>query len=139
MIQARWRRCRRARAVGQGARAATAELREVWSFERGNSLLTNTPAAAHALVRRFQIAEQLDDAVQLFKVHLPYHESDHILAIAANLFVGGTCLEDQANLQHSEAVRRMLGARPDSRPHDGRRLPATLPGAGPRRPAPRTR
>ncbi len=61
-------------------------------------------------VRRFRVAEQLDDAVQLFKVHLPYHESDHILAIAANLFVGGTCLEDQANLQHSEAVRRMLGA-----------------------------
>ena len=63
-----------------------------------------------AFVRRFQIAQQLDDGVQLFKVHLPYHESDHILAIAANLFVGGTCLEDQANLQHSEAVRRMLGA-----------------------------
>ncbi len=64
----------------------------------------------NAFVRRLRIAEQLDDAVQLFKVHLPYHESDHILAIAANLFVGGTCLEDQANLQHSEAVRRMLGA-----------------------------
>ena len=63
-----------------------------------------------AFVRRFQIAEQLNDAVQLFKVHLPYHESDHILAIAANLFVGGTCLEDQTNLQRSEAVRRMLGA-----------------------------
>jgi hypothetical protein len=63
-----------------------------------------------AFVRRFQIAEQLDDAVQLFKVHLPYHESDHILAIATNLFVGGTCLEDETNLQRSEAVRRMLGA-----------------------------
>ena len=61
-------------------------------------------------VRRFRIAEQLDAAVQLFKVHLPYHESDHILAMVASLFVGGTCLEDQANLQGSEAVRRILGA-----------------------------
>lgn len=26
------------------------------------------------------------------------------------MFVGGTCLEDQANLQQSEAVRRILGA-----------------------------
>ena len=63
-----------------------------------------------ALARRFRVAERLDAAVQVFKIHLPYHEADHILAIAANLFVGGTCLEDQANLQQSEAARRMLGA-----------------------------
>jgi hypothetical protein len=63
-----------------------------------------------ALTRRFRIAERIDAAVQLFKIHLPYHESDHVLAIAANLFVGGTCLEDQANLQQSEAVCRLLGA-----------------------------
>lgn len=63
-----------------------------------------------ALARRFRIAERLDAGVQVFKVHLPYHESDHVLAIAANLFVGGTCLEDQANLQQSEAVCRLLGA-----------------------------
>ncbi len=67
-----------------------------------------------AFVRRSQIAERLDDAVQLFKVHLPYHESDHILAIAANLFVGGTCLEDQTNLQRSEAVpHARCGSDPD--------------------------
>jgi hypothetical protein len=63
-----------------------------------------------AFTRRFRIAERLDAAVRLFKIHLPYHESDHVLAIAANLFVGGTCLEDQANLQQSEAVCRLLGA-----------------------------
>jgi len=63
-----------------------------------------------ALARRFRFAERIDSAVHLFKLHLPFHESDHILAIAANLFVGGTCIEDQANLQQSEAVRRLLGA-----------------------------
>lgn len=63
-----------------------------------------------AFVRRFDVAARLDDAVHLFKVHLPYHESDHLLAMAANLFVGGTCLEDQANLQQSEAALRLLGA-----------------------------
>ncbi len=63
-----------------------------------------------ALARRFRFAERIDNAVHLFKLHRPFHESDHILAIAANLFVGGTCIEDQANLQQSEAVRRLLGA-----------------------------
>lgn len=63
-----------------------------------------------ALSRRFRIAERVDAALRLFKIHLPYHESDHVLAIAANLFVGGTCLEDQANLQQSDAVCRLLGA-----------------------------
>jgi hypothetical protein len=62
------------------------------------------------IVKRFRVAERLDDAVRVLKVHLPFHESDHILAIAANLFVGGTCIEDQANLQQSEAVCRLLGA-----------------------------
>jgi hypothetical protein len=63
-----------------------------------------------ALARRFRIAERVHAAVRLFKIHLPYHESDHELAIAANLFVGKTCLEDQANLQRSEAVCRLLSA-----------------------------
>jgi hypothetical protein len=63
-----------------------------------------------ALARRLRVAERIDAAVQVFKLHLPFFESDHVLAVAANLFCGGTCLEDQANLQHSEAVRRMLGA-----------------------------
>jgi hypothetical protein len=63
-----------------------------------------------ALVRRFKVAELFDEAVHVFKVHLPFHESDHVLAQAANLFVGGTCLEDQANLQQSEAACRLLGA-----------------------------
>ena len=63
-----------------------------------------------AFARRFQIGETLDDVVHLLKLHRPFHESDHVLAIAASLFVGGTCLEDLANLQHSEAVRRILGA-----------------------------
>src|SRR4030095_12762662 len=62
------------------------------------------------LARRFDVAKRIDDVVRGFRPHVPYHDADHVLAIAANLFVGGTCLEDQANLQHSEAVRRILGA-----------------------------
>lgn len=62
------------------------------------------------LVRRFKVAQLLDQQVHVLKQHKPYHESDHILAMAFNLYVGGTCLEDLSELQHSLAVHRLLGA-----------------------------
>jgi hypothetical protein len=65
---------------------------------------------AQQFMRRFGVAQRLDNALALFKRHAPYHESDHVLALAYTLYADGTCLEDQAVLQGSEAVRRMVGA-----------------------------
>ena len=65
---------------------------------------------AQQFVRRFRVAQRLDEALVLFKRHAPYHESDHVLALGYTLYVDGTCLEDQAVLQGSEAVRRLVGA-----------------------------
>ncbi|MDZ4346424.1 MAG: IS1380 family transposase [Candidatus Binatia bacterium] len=65
---------------------------------------------AQQFVRRFGVAKRIDEALELFKRHAPYHESDHVLALAYTLYADGTCLEDQAALQGSEAVRRMVGA-----------------------------
>ena len=65
---------------------------------------------AQQFVRRFGVAKRLDDALMLFKRHAPYHESDHVLALAYTLYTDGTCLEDQSALQGSEAVRRLVGA-----------------------------
>ncbi len=56
------------------------------------------------------IPKILNKHVSVLKRHLPYHESDHILAQAFNLYCGGTCIEDIANLQQSEAVLRLVGA-----------------------------
>ncbi len=67
-------------------------------------------ALAAGMVKRLGVARELDERLHLLKMHRPYHESDHVLAQVYNLFVGGECLEDMANLQGSEAVRRMLGA-----------------------------
>lgn len=67
-------------------------------------------ALAAEFVRRFKVAQRIDQHVRVLEVHRPYHESDHVLAQAFNLYVGGTCIEDVANLQHSEPVRRILGA-----------------------------
>ena len=67
-------------------------------------------ALAAGLARRLDLPRLLDERLCLLKRQLPYAESDHVLFQVYNLFVGGSCLEDLANLQGSEAVRRMLGA-----------------------------
>jgi hypothetical protein len=65
---------------------------------------------AQQFVRRFRVAQRLDQALKLFKRHAPYHESDHVLALTYTLYADGACLEDQAALQGSEAVCRLVGA-----------------------------
>jgi hypothetical protein len=65
---------------------------------------------AQQFVRRFRVAQRFDSALKLFKRHAPYHESDHVMALAYTLYADGRCLEDQAALQGSEAVRRVVGA-----------------------------
>jgi hypothetical protein len=67
-------------------------------------------AVATAFLRRFRVAPAIDERVQVLKLHRPFHESDHVLAQALSLYVGGECLEDQAALQHDEGVLRLLGA-----------------------------
>jgi hypothetical protein len=78
--------------------------------ERGQVTPYGGLAAAAGLVRKLELPRLLDEGLEILKLHLPYTESDHVLAQVYNLYVGGTCLEDLANLQGSEAVRRMLGA-----------------------------
>ncbi len=67
-------------------------------------------ALATALLKRFRVAQEIDERVHVLNIHLPFHESDHVLAQALSLYVGGECLEDQAALQHDEGALRMLGA-----------------------------
>jgi hypothetical protein len=48
----------------------------------------------HALVREVGLPEAIDRKLHLLKVHVPYHESDHVLNIAYNALCDGRCLED---------------------------------------------
>ena len=38
--------------------------------------------AVHRLVTKLGLAKTIDETLQLLKVHLPYHESDHVLNLA---------------------------------------------------------
>jgi hypothetical protein len=65
---------------------------------------------AQQFVRRFGVAQRIDERLQLFKRHVPYDESDHVLALTYTLYADGACLEDQASLQGSEALCKLVGA-----------------------------
>jgi hypothetical protein len=67
-------------------------------------------AAVHRLVTKLGLVEQINEGVQLLKVHLPYHESDHVLNLAYNVLSGGTRLEDIERLRHDSAYLNALGA-----------------------------
>jgi len=67
-------------------------------------------AALHRLVTRLGLPEAIDADLELLKVHLPYHESDHVLNLAYNVACGGTRLEDIERLRHDTAYMNALGA-----------------------------
>ncbi|MFQ5464159.1 MAG: IS1380 family transposase [Phycisphaerae bacterium] len=56
------------------------------------------------------LREAIDRRVRVLKVHLPYHESDHVLNIAFNFLAGGRCLQDLELLRNDENYLNAIGA-----------------------------
>jgi hypothetical protein len=79
--------------------------------ERASGTACGGIGAIHRLVRELGLAEAIDRRLHLLKVHLPYHESDHVLNLAYNALCGGTCLEDLELRRQDEALLDALGAR----------------------------
>ncbi len=50
--------------------------------------------AMHLMVQRLGLVEDINSSLKLLKVHLPYHESDHMLNMTYNILAGGVRLED---------------------------------------------
>lgn len=48
----------------------------------------------HKMNQATGLIDEINANLELFKVHKPYFESDHVVNIAYNLLSGGTCLED---------------------------------------------
>ena len=66
--------------------------------------------AFHMLACNTGLVKAIDSDLHLLKKHRPYHESDHVLNIAYNALVGGTCLDDLELLRNDEAYMDALGA-----------------------------
>ena len=67
--------------------------------------------AMHLLVQKLGLDRAINEGLGLLKIHLPYHDSDHVLNVAYNLLAGGTCLEHLELLRSDEAYLDALGAR----------------------------
>jgi hypothetical protein len=79
--------------------------------ERTRGIASGGIGLIHALARRLGLVDAIDRRLQLLKIHLPYHESDHVLALAYLPLCGGTCLQDLELLRHDEVLLDALGAR----------------------------
>ena len=66
--------------------------------------------AMHQMVQRVGLVKDINEQLRLLKVHVPYHESDHVLNIAYNVLLGGVRLEDIDLRRNDEVFLNALGA-----------------------------
>ena len=64
----------------------------------------------HRTVQELGLPERINARLKLLKLHLPYWESDHVLNIAYNALMDGTCLEDIELRRQDEVFLDTLGA-----------------------------
>ena len=62
--------------------------------QRSRGLAHGGIGTFHLLARKIGLIDAIDDKLHLLKIHLPYHESDHVLNLAYNALCDGTCLQD---------------------------------------------
>jgi hypothetical protein len=78
--------------------------------ERPGAVNCGGIGAMHLMVQRLGLVEDIDERLHLLKVHLPYHESDHVLNLTYNLLAGGQRLEDIELRRQDEGFMNGLGA-----------------------------
>lgn len=79
--------------------------------DRDRGLCHGGIGAVHLLAGRVGLIDAINSNLHLLKVHLPYHESDHVLNIAYNILCDGQCLQDLETLRNDEVYLDALGAR----------------------------
>jgi len=78
--------------------------------DRIRGLATGGIGAMHRVAQHTELVDAIDRHVEVLQVHLPYHESDHVLGIAYNVLCGGTCLQDIERRRQDEVYLDALGA-----------------------------
>jgi hypothetical protein len=78
--------------------------------DRARGLCHGGIGAVHLLARKVGLIDAIDKNVHLLKVHLPYHESDHVLNVAYNIMCDGRCLQDLETLRNNEVYLDALRA-----------------------------
>lgn len=78
--------------------------------EKSGAISYGGLGAIHAMVQRVGLVKEIDEHLALLKVHLPYHESDHVLNLAYNILAGGVRIEDIELRRQDESFLNGLGA-----------------------------
>lgn len=80
------------------------------ALERTSGISSGGIGLVHKIAKKSGLVKGIDDNLQLLKVHLPYHESDHVLNIAYNILCGNHRMEDLELLRNNEVHLNALGA-----------------------------
>src|SRR4030066_549864 len=78
--------------------------------EKGQAIACGGIGAIHQMVLRSGLVKEIDENLELLKMHVPYHESDHILNIAYNVLSGNERLEDIELHRQDSGYLDALGA-----------------------------
>jgi len=62
------------------------------------------------LIQTLDLRKEINRAIPLLKLHLPYDEADHVFNIALNLLAGGSCLDHLELRRTDEAYLNAVGA-----------------------------
>ena len=79
--------------------------------DRSRGLAHGGIGAMHLLARRLGLIDLIDRRLHLLKIHVPFHESDHVLNFAYNALCEGNCLQDIELRRNDEVFLDALGAR----------------------------
>jgi hypothetical protein len=64
----------------------------------------------HQLAKDIGLVDAIDRNLHLLTIHLPYHESDHVLNFAFNALAGGECMQDMELRRNDPGFLDALGA-----------------------------
>ena len=78
--------------------------------ERASAIAPGGIGLIHLLVQKIGLPQAIDKHLHVLQIHLPYHESDHVLNLTYNALCNGTCLEDIELRRNNEAFLNALGA-----------------------------
>jgi Transposase DDE domain group 1 len=78
--------------------------------ERVHGIAYGGIGAFHLLARRIGLVEAIDRHVHVLKLHMGYHESDHVLNFAYNALCNGACLQDMEQRRNDVHFLDALGA-----------------------------
>ena len=83
--------------------------------------------AMHRMVQKLGLPARINEMLPLLKVHVPYHESDHVLNIAYNALCGGRTLDD-IELRLSAREKRQGSARQNQSTPEGAAVSTSIGG-----------